>query len=132
MKKIILLPGILCICSAIWAQQDSRSDFFGTWHLEETNMFYTISNDRLIGFSSDDNTGFTVLISSWEIVVNMQENADVFPNGFIITGTMETKEGSWWIGIGDSDIWTWFMSIDKKSMLDNDSYPDVYVYKKIR
>ena len=38
-------------------------------------------------------------------------------NGFEINGTIMTMTGNWWIGIGESDTWTWYLSTDKKSFL---------------
>jgi hypothetical protein len=110
---------------------DLQHDFFGTWYYEETDMYYTISNDRLVAFQPGYNDGFTFLITNWEIIYNDRANSNDYPIGFKITGIIEEMTGSWWIGIGDADTWAWYISIDKNSLITADeSENDIIYFKK--
>ena len=65
-----------------------------------------------------DNTGYTVLIRDWEYIINDGDNLDNYSYGFRITGTIETVIGSgWWIGVGDTDTWVFYLNNNKNSFL---------------
>ena len=95
-------------------------DFFGTWYYEENEMYYNISDNKLVAIDNRDNTGFTVKIITWEFIINDGYNSNYFPNGFRITGEIEEMTGCWWIDIGDVDTWTWYIKIDKSALITDD------------
>ena len=96
---------------------DLQNDFFGTWLYEENDMYYTISRDRLIAYVPEDDTGFTVLITGWEFIYNDGDYSNSHPSGFRITGTIEVMKGNWWIGVGGSYTWIWFIDKSKNSLV---------------
>ena len=123
MKKLFIMNVFLIIFTVFSFSQeqsinDLKYDFFGIWNFE--GIYYTVSNDRLVAHMPEDNTGFTITINSWEYIVNIREDSINYPNGFKITGIMVNKTGNWWIDIGDSFTWIWFLNIDKNSFIDYD------------
>jgi hypothetical protein len=107
----------------------AQSDFYGTWYLEMNKLSYTISAGQLVAHDDRDNTGFVVRINKWQPVTNHKDDSKNYPTGFRISGTIEQMEGNWWIGVGGSDTWEWYISVDKKSLI---TYEDdrKYVYVK--
>jgi len=121
MKKFFT-GAIIAILSIIFISPVSAIDpfqfeFYGTWCYEETEIYYTISEYRIVVTMPSDGTGFTVQINEWELVYNDEFDTENYPSGFSITGTIETMTGSWWIEPGDSYTWTWYISNDRKSLL---------------
>ena len=131
MKKQPL--GTLFVLSLIWliagscsnlpeerdfqTKNDSRADFYGTWHYPKNNIYYTITNNTLEAYMPGDKTGFTATISEWKQIENIGSNLNEYPKGYIVTATIKKMTGDWWIGIGDTDTWTWYMNNDKESIV---------------
>jgi hypothetical protein len=109
---LILIGFIISGCLSTAVQNDLRKDFFGTWHYPETNIFYTITDKTLEAYMPGDNTGFTARISNWKYIKNSGPDKSEYPAGYIITATMEKMTGSWWIDVGETDTWTWYISND--------------------
>ena len=103
--------------SPVFAIDPFQFELYGTWCYEETGISYTISEYRIVVTFPSEGTGFTVQINQWELVYNDGFDTENYPSGFSITGTIETMTGSWWINVGDSFIWTWYISNDRKSLL---------------
>jgi hypothetical protein len=136
MKKFFVYTFFsVCFVPFIFADDpsiiDLQSYFYGTWCYEETEMYYTISKDKLIAFHNMDNTGFTIIIDEWKYIINDNaHNSDYYPTGFQITGTVEEMTGSWWIEIGDYDTWVWFINIDKNILINYDIYGEYLFIKQ--
>ena len=117
---IVLLIGLSssgCLTLSTSQYDDFQKTFFGTWHYPKNNIFYTISGETLVAYMPGDNTGFTARISKWEYVENSQSDRGEYPKGYTITAKMEKMTGGWWIEVGDTDTWTWYMHNDKKSIV---------------
>jgi hypothetical protein len=134
MKKLFFcIVFTFCFISFVFAKdlaiQKKQSYFLGTWYYEETDIYYTISNDRFDVFVPSDNTGFTVLISNWEYIINDSDNFDNYPYGFKITGKIKTMTGSWWIGVGDTDTWILYLHKNRNSfiIISGKSYDAIYI-----
>ena len=97
-----------------------QEDFFGTWHYPKNNMYYTITSETLEGYMTSDKTGFTARISEWKLIENSEPNRDEYPKGYAITATIEKMTGGWWIGIGDTYTWIWYMCTGKERIITGD------------
>ena len=122
--SIIFSLFLICFVSISYANdpvnRELQSEFFGTWHYPKNDIYYTISEDYLVAYMPGDDEGFTVRITSWEYIENEGSNSNTYPNGFLIRATMEKMTGSWWLDIGESDIWFLFLNKDKNSFITED------------
>ena len=97
-----------------------QEDFFGTWYYPKNSMYYTITSETLEGYMPSDRTGFTARIIEWKLVESSGRSHNEYPKGYAITATMEKMTGGWWIGIGDTYTWIWYMSTDKERIITED------------
>jgi hypothetical protein len=123
--SVLLVFGFVLVAEETNTELDFQEDFYGTWYYKGSRMVYTISHDRLIGRLGDE--GFTVLIDTWEFIKNNGDTSDDYPKGFKITGTVEEMRGGWWINIGDSNVWYWYINTDKNSLLSYNDTMAVFI-----
>jgi len=119
-RKIILTVFTTGFISSSFANDDTeimnlRLEFYGIWcyYAEGAEMYYTISNDKLVAFDAQDSTGFVVKIDNWQFIDSNHkyDSEDYRPAGFAITGSIVEMTGNWWKKIGDSDTWIWYRSV---------------------
>ena len=113
------------------AKQDLQTKFYGLWHYPRNDIYYTISKDTLVAYMPEDDTGFTARISKWEHIKNKGNNSEEFPEGFIITAKIEKMKGAWWISIGETDTWTWFLNKDQASLVTDTGVKYLFVTEPV-
>jgi hypothetical protein len=115
---------------------DLQYDFYGLWLYEETKMCYEFIENKIITYIKYEGIGFTVKINEWKYILNDHENnSENYPYGFEIFGTIEEMSDlgigtEWWINIGDSDCWVFYLSKDKESLINYDDENNEYIWVK--
>jgi hypothetical protein len=76
----------------IHTDADKISDLLGLW--ANTLFYVRISGEdlRISGLGSDNS--FFLTRATWESIINTGDNAELYPNGYKISGTITSKEGT--------------------------------------
>jgi hypothetical protein len=97
--------------------ETAQSDYYGTWTWDsDPRLSFVITQTTYKRQGSD--WSFTMPISSWTPVTNTnRDTSDIYPNGYVISGTVTAHTGPTAYEVGRSFSVTLFMRINNKQKI---------------